>query len=321
MPSADGGAHTRGRGASFGPTQRSNAKSLGFSRFDKGFRLPRPPGRKQERPIAVAQKTGQSSAAQDPLQTMTGTGNVRESCRCRTLPSPQCRMHSRQCRSAHHERPVFRRGDGHCCVHQRPTSRIRRISQHAASFRNAWSNVVTTPTRAVPVAIPHGLTRRSGSRDCHFFQLARNLVYERKRRRRLCRCGENVEAMAEGHKMSDPGRPQATTRLDNDYLTAAQVARWLQVSEKSVYRWATLDPRMPALRIGGVIRFPRERLERWVRIREQGPGTARRTRESARSGTQGPFTPSMGTPRSSITRAVPDANRTDTATPEVVAPR
>ena len=65
------------------------------------------------------------------------------------------------------------------------------------------------------------------------------------------------------------------THLETDYLTATQVARWLQVSEKSVYRWATHDPSMPTLRIGGVIRFPRERLERWVRSREQGTGGAR----------------------------------------------
>jgi excisionase family DNA binding protein len=54
------------------------------------------------------------------------------------------------------------------------------------------------------------------------------------------------------------------------YLIAAQVGQWLQVSEKSIYRWAQDDASMPVLRIGGTVRFPRERLERWLREREQG---------------------------------------------------
>ncbi len=59
----------------------------------------------------------------------------------------------------------------------------------------------------------------------------------------------------------------------HEYLTAEQVAQMLQVSEKSVYRWALADPTMPALRIGGTVRFPRERLLRWLREREQGRPT------------------------------------------------
>src|SRR5262249_13198727 len=55
------------------------------------------------------------------------------------------------------------------------------------------------------------------------------------------------------------------------YLTAEQVAELLQVSPKrSVYRWAQQDPTMPKLKIGGIVRFPWERLERWLRDREQG---------------------------------------------------
>ena len=60
------------------------------------------------------------------------------------------------------------------------------------------------------------------------------------------------------------------------YLSPAQVADLLQVSEKSVYRWAKTDPTMPMLKIGGTVRFPRERLERWLRSREQGQPTQRR---------------------------------------------
>jgi excisionase family DNA binding protein len=66
--------------------------------------------------------------------------------------------------------------------------------------------------------------------------------------------------------------PTPDSRPDSGpaYLTATQVGQLLQVSEKSVYRWVKTDPTLPALRIGGTVRFPRERLERWLREREQG---------------------------------------------------
>lgn len=62
------------------------------------------------------------------------------------------------------------------------------------------------------------------------------------------------------------------------YLTAAEVAELLHVSEKSIYRWAKADPSMPVLKIGGTTRFPRARLERWLRDREQGRPTRARRR-------------------------------------------
>jgi len=50
----------------------------------------------------------------------------------------------------------------------------------------------------------------------------------------------------------------------------------LQVSEKTLYRWAGSDPTLPALRIGGTVRFHRDRLLRWLRDREQGRPRIRR---------------------------------------------
>jgi hypothetical protein len=44
----------------------------------------------------------------------------------------------------------------------------------------------------------------------------------------------------------------------------------LQLSAKSIYRLAKDDPSMPMLKLAGTVRFPRERLERWLRDREQG---------------------------------------------------
>jgi excisionase family DNA binding protein len=55
-----------------------------------------------------------------------------------------------------------------------------------------------------------------------------------------------------------------------EYWTAEDVAGVLKVSAKSIYRWALQDPTLPQIRIGGVVRFPRERVERWLRARE-GP--------------------------------------------------
>ena len=61
------------------------------------------------------------------------------------------------------------------------------------------------------------------------------------------------------------------------YLTPGDVAALLQVSIKSVYRWAGHDPAMPTLRIGGCIRFPRERFLAWLKGSEQGRGRARQS--------------------------------------------
>ena len=63
------------------------------------------------------------------------------------------------------------------------------------------------------------------------------------------------------------------------YLTPAQVAEMLQVSEKTVSRWALEDPSMPVLRRGRVIRFERERLLAWL-VRQE-PRGARRTAQPA----------------------------------------
>src|SRR5438093_13258672 len=59
---------------------------------------------------------------------------------------------------------------------------------------------------------------------------------------------------------------------EHEYLTAEEVAQLLRVSVKSVSRWAINDKSMPVLRIGGRVRFPRERLLAWLRSREQGHG-------------------------------------------------
>ena len=62
------------------------------------------------------------------------------------------------------------------------------------------------------------------------------------------------------------------------FLTIEQVAQLLQVSEKSVSRWAKADPTMPALRIGRTLRFNQERLMAWLKTNTQGFGCLRTQR-------------------------------------------
>lgn len=59
------------------------------------------------------------------------------------------------------------------------------------------------------------------------------------------------------------------------YLTAGQVGAMLQLSAKSIYRLPKQDPTFPQLKLAGSVRFRRERLMRWLRSREQGPGQQR----------------------------------------------
>jgi excisionase family DNA binding protein len=66
------------------------------------------------------------------------------------------------------------------------------------------------------------------------------------------------------------------------YLTPAQVAELLQVSEKTVSRWSLQDASMPTVRIGRVVRFEREALLAWLR-RRQPRGSAQRQRKDGPS--------------------------------------
>ena len=54
--------------------------------------------------------------------------------------------------------------------------------------------------------------------------------------------------------------------IDDDILTLAEVAKYLKVSERTVYEWAQKGE-IPAGKIGTVWRFKRSELERWVNER------------------------------------------------------
>lgn len=73
-------------------------------------------------------------------------------------------------------------------------------------------------------------------------------------------------------------RPPMAESVAPVFLTAKQVAELLQVSEKSVLRWAQADVTMPALRVGRTLRFDREMLLLWFRMNTQGFGRSRAQR-------------------------------------------
>ena len=87
--------------------------------------------------------------------------------------------------------------------------------------------------------------------------------------------------MSAGPQVVDGSKPLA------GYLRPQDLAKLLQVSTKSVYRWAQQDPTMPALRIGGLVRFPQDRILAWLRSREQGPGKPRQSRKQVLTGVEG----------------------------------
>src|SRR5215470_10463971 len=82
---------------------------------------------------------------------------------------------------------------------------------------------------------------------------------------------------AKEQRKRQPRAPRTREQLEQaPYLLAGELATMLVVSEKTIARWATAkDSTMPCLRIGGTLRFPKERVLQWLRASEQGRGKAR----------------------------------------------
>jgi len=62
------------------------------------------------------------------------------------------------------------------------------------------------------------------------------------------------------------------------YWTAGDVGALFQASDKTIYRLAKKDPTFPMIKVAGMVRFPRERVLKWLRDHEQGQATPRRTK-------------------------------------------
>ena len=67
----------------------------------------------------------------------------------------------------------------------------------------------------------------------------------------------------------------APLELESIYISASEVAELVGVDSATVYRWAGTYVDMPVLRIGGVVRFHRQKLLTWLEAREQGPRAQR----------------------------------------------
>jgi len=53
-------------------------------------------------------------------------------------------------------------------------------------------------------------------------------------------------------------------------LTVTEVAEWLSVSPKTVYRWVH-EEHVPHLKLGRVVRFDQKDIERWVKTKRTQP--------------------------------------------------
>src|SRR5262245_50702783 len=103
-------------------------------------------------------------------------------------------------------------------------------------------------------------------------------------------------AVVYDHKSAPPTRPgqgSEQPRTAPAYLTGAQLAAIVQVDRATIFRWAARNEDMPQLRIGGVVRFPADRVLAGLRRKEgrrAGPratslrGPAGEVRESTSNG-------------------------------------
>jgi excisionase family DNA binding protein len=101
-----------------------------------------------------------------------------------------------------------------------------------------------------------------------------------------------------------PSRPPA----DREWLSPAEVAGWLGVSEKLVYRLCE-DPTFPAVKVGGLMRIRASRLEKW--LERQHPVRLRAKQGSTRplaSQAAGPSPPGVTAPTAATVAetALPD---------------
>ncbi len=65
----------------------------------------------------------------------------------------------------------------------------------------------------------------------------------------------------------------ALPQVGLQYLTVEEVAAMLRITPKALYRFLAHEPTLPVLRLGrgprARLRFPRQRLEVWLRQRER----------------------------------------------------
>ena len=80
---------------------------------------------------------------------------------------------------------------------------------------------------------------------------------------------------------------QIKTASTPQYLTPEAVAEMLRVSPSTVYRWASSDATMPATRVGKMVRFRADLLERWLTARTQRSRRQQIAHQSVNAGVTG----------------------------------
>ena len=64
-------------------------------------------------------------------------------------------------------------------------------------------------------------------------------------------------------------------KLGSDILTILEVAKYLKIAERTVYRLAAAK-KIPAFKVGGAWRFSRAEIDLWIKKQSSGvPGTER----------------------------------------------
>jgi excisionase family DNA binding protein len=71
-------------------------------------------------------------------------------------------------------------------------------------------------------------------------------------------------------------QPHPSALDPQDWLTPKQVADWLHVSTKVIYRLAADDPTFPAIKVTNILRIRRSRLERWLETHKSTPPAPKR---------------------------------------------
>lgn len=60
------------------------------------------------------------------------------------------------------------------------------------------------------------------------------------------------------------------TESEAIYDRAADIGKLVKLSSKTIYKLAVAEPTFLSIRIGGSVRFPRQRVIEWLRAREVG---------------------------------------------------
>jgi len=56
--------------------------------------------------------------------------------------------------------------------------------------------------------------------------------------------------------------------INNDILTIREVADYLRLAEKTVYRYAP-EGKIPGFKVGGAWRFRKSEIDKWIKKQEQ----------------------------------------------------